>query len=368
MTRIAWLPVLVIAALVGAAAGRPSPVIYPEQRLPLAFSHAAHLARDVGCTDCHTAAATSRSAIDNLVPAEAACRSCHAIDRASQQGCELCHVGFVPGEPPARVYVPPPNLKFDHARHVERGMACTACHEGVPAAGLATRDHLPRMARCLECHDGAQAPDACDTCHLAEVGVLRTELPHGTLAPSGAIFGDAHDLDFVEHHGAAATRNPDYCGSCHREAECADCHAGVVKPADFHPGDYELTHVVDARRNDPDCSTCHRKQTFCVGCHERSGVGTRVERGYDATLGAPFHPAGWETRHGREARANLDACASCHREDDCRACHTAELGTPRVSPHGAGWRGSRRCEALAEKNPRMCLRCHVEGAPDCGGL
>jgi len=31
-----------------------------------------------------------------------------------------------------------------------------------------------------------------------------------------------------------------------------------------------------------------------------------------------------------------------------------------VSPHGPGWRGSARCQALARKNPRLCLRCHLD--------
>ena len=383
MPRSLWLAALVIAALAGAAGGLPrhaddgppSPVIYPDQALPLIFTHAAHLARDLTCADCHSTAASSRSAVDNLLPGEAACTPCHAIDRKQPEKdaaggpparCDACHLGYVQGTPPARVVIPTPNLKFDHAAHVTRGMACTDCHGDLAAeeVGLATRDQLPRMRLCLECHDGETAADACATCHLTEVGVLRTVLPEGPLAPSGVVFGDAHGGDFLERHGAAASKDEDYCGACHRKSFCSDCHTGVVKPADFHDGDYVLTHAVEAERNKPDCSTCHRKQSFCVGCHERSGVGTRVESGFDADR--PFHPEGWVSlvdlganRHAREARANLDTCASCHREDDCLACHTAELGAPRISPHGPRWADSARCEALARKNPRLCLRCHI---------
>jgi hypothetical protein len=382
--RVAWWTSIAFAALLGAAWGRapyaddtaPSPVIYPEQRLPLVFTHAAHLGRGMVCVDCHAAAVTSRSAVDNLLPGEDACRGCHAIDRAQPDKqatpparCDACHVGYVAGQVPARVYLPPPNLKFDHARHVGRGVACTACHGDLAAEGvaLATRDQLPRMRLCLDCHDGKRAPSACSTCHLAEVGVLRTDLDDGALIPSGVVYGDAHDLGFAHHHAAAASRDPAYCAACHRQSFCSDCHAGLVKPMDFHPGDYALTHAADARRNSPDCSACHRKQSFCVGCHERSGVGSRAS-GFDAAdPRARFHPDDWASlaganRHAREARANLDACASCHREDDCLACHTAELGSPRVNPHGPGWRGSRRCRALAARNPRMCSRCHIDPA------
>ncbi len=135
---------------------------------------------------------------------------------------------------------------------------------------------------------------------------------------------------------------------------------------EFHPGNYVLTHSVEAKRGTPDCSACHRAESFCVGCHERSGVGTRVASEYDATEpGRAFHPPGWASagmgpnRHKVEARKNIAACASCHREEDCLTCHSNEPGKLKASPHPRGWRGSARCEALDKGNRRMCLRCHI---------
>ena len=78
-----------------------------------------------------------------------------------------------------------------------------------------------------------------------------------------------------------------------------------------------------------------------------------------------FHPAGWATMgigpnlHAGEARRNIASCASCHREEDCLTCHSAQPGSLRASPHPAGWRGSARCKALDRGNRRMCLRCHI---------
>jgi hypothetical protein len=314
------------------------------------------------CVDCHAAATTSYSSVDNLLPGEAACKKCHAIERDQPEKvaypsarCDACHAGYVAGQPPARVYIPPPNLKFTHANHLARNLACTNCHD-MEGVGLATRDQLPQMEFCLErCHDGKKAPKTCTTCHLAEVGVVDTTFEQGAMIPQN------HGGDFTRNHARDATRDAGYCESCHRESDCADCHTGVVKPDDFHPLDYIEIHEVDARRNDPDCSTCHRQQTFCVGCHERSGIGTR-DTDYDQDdPTSRFHPEDWvDVGHARQARANLNACASCHREDDCLECHSAETGTPRLSPHGAGWRGSYRCESLSSKNPRMCLRCHTD--------
>jgi hypothetical protein len=266
--------------------------------------------------------------------------------------------------------VPAANLKFDHAAHAAANIDCARCHPGVAADGEAEDGwpHLPAMASCLDCHDGADAAAdaACATCHLSDLGVLRTELAEGPLAPRGETFGDAHDLTFAIDHARAARRGDATCDACHRDSFCVECHAGTVKPVEFHPGDYVLTHAVDARRGRPDCTTCHRKQTFCVACHERAGVGMRAESDFEAAAGRRFHPDGWASTsgggndHARHARADLDACASCHREDDCLACHSAEAGARRVSPHGPGWRGSARCEALASRNARMCLRCHTD--------
>jgi c(7)-type cytochrome triheme protein len=387
MRALSLAILLVVAGLAAASpqprwtADAPSPVVYPDQRLPLVFTHTAHARRGVTCVDCHAAAETSRSAVDDLLPPEAVCARCHPIDRneptkqvdGAPARCDACHLGYVEGAPPARVRIPPPNLKFSHAAHSSLA-TCEGCHGDLVSQGVAvaTRDHLPRMRLCLECHDGVQAEEDCDLCHLAEVGVLRTDLAEGTLEPNGNVWGDAHDDDFLRNHGAVASRDEEYCGACHRQRFCSDCHTGVVKPADFHPGDYAMTHAVDARRNDPDCATCHRAQTFCVACHQRSGVGAGSTDDPDTQFEQDdpmrrFHPADWVSladggfnRHAREARANLTACASCHREDFCLECHTAEPGSRRISPHGAGWRGSARCEALATRNARMCLRCHTD--------
>src|SRR4051794_31290265 len=63
----------------------PSPLIYPPQAVPLAFDHGQHArlgpSAHLKCEACHAAALTSTSAGDNLIPGEAACRPCHAIDR-----------------------------------------------------------------------------------------------------------------------------------------------------------------------------------------------------------------------------------------------------------------------------------------------
>ena len=62
---------------------------------------------------------------------------------------------------------------------------------------------------------------------------------------------------------------------------------------------------------------------------------------------------------GEEMTTAIGTCASCHREEDCMNCHSAEPMSMRASPHPKGWRGSAKCKALDSKNRRMCLRCHI---------
>jgi hypothetical protein len=394
-------------------AAPPSPLIYPAQRIPLRFDHARHLALGARCDTCHASAPTSTSASDVLIPAEAACRSCHEIDRAQPAKampagapaarCDACHVsesgaGWMPSREwpePLRVRVPNPNLKFNHRLHVERAIGCELCHANVSMGELATREDLPKMSLCLGCHDGKRVTNRCGACHLTEPdGRLRTNLASaataatgllaGTrpLVPSGVLRGlDAHGPTFARDH-AQVGRDESYCLQCHKRTECVDCHGGVVRPFDIHPADYVSLHGNDARRNTPDCSSCHRAQTFCVGCHQRAGVAP------DATGGVPgvqprnpfgtgtglksFHPPGWVadsgaagSGHAQQARRNIRSCASCHREESCLACHsTAPARGPAVSPHGPAFAGTSRCRALSQRNRRACLKCHTLGAPE----
>lgn len=353
-----------------AAFAAPSEVIFPAQSVDVRFTHARHLAKKIGCDFCHDKAASSTKSSDNLIP--------------TQEACELCHPKWM-GADLARVVMPAPNLKFDHSVHVQKGIGCTRCHASVARVDVATRNQLPTMGLCLECHDsrrgGLHAPSRCATCHLMRPdGTLEQQLPTGTLMPSGALRGDAHTADFRTHHASVAANDERYCANCHRQDFCLSCHNGVVKPLDFHGNDYVSRHAVDARKDDPRCDGCHRRQSFCLGCHERLGVvdiRTGVDGAFTPIGTRRFHPVGWSdpsaagdpNHHKWQAERNLKQCVACHRQETCLDCHATNasaaggVGKMWVNPHPPDWRGSPRCEALADKNPRVCLRCHAAGDP-----
>ena len=412
-TAVAIAAAVVAGGALGASSLAPSPLIFPAETIPILFNHAQHARLGATCESCHQSAQTSTLAADNLIPREAACRTCHKIDRAQPtkavprgQGaarCDACHTdgkggtwmppeGLLPTDPP-RVVLARPNLKFNHKLHAMRGYACALCHSSAEMQeGPVTRMDLPLMATCMGCHDGKQATARCAACHITEPdGRLKTKLVsvatmaaggNGPLVPSGSLRGiDAHGPTFRRDH-AQAGRDEGYCLTCHRRSECIDCHGGVVRPPDIHPSDYVSLHAVDARRNTPDCSACHRTQSFCVGCHQRSGVAADAEGGLPSrrpnnpfgtgTGLKSFHPPGWArdaaggvistpraASHSQAAKRNIRACASCHREESCLTCHSTDpTRGPTFSPHGPNFAGTARCRFLAARNKRACLKCH----------
>ena len=360
----------------------PSPLIIPDQEIPLRFSHRVHLVKaKMKCSNCHRAVLQSVRSQDVNLPKESVCFDCHDIESpedSPKAACETCHPGYVPVwrdgadktstrqvtvHPPA-VRFPAPRVKFNHKIHLDRGVGCERCHGDMTQHDLATRENaLPVMGTCLGCHDGKQAPSACTTCHeAAPDGRVQTDLAGGRLAPAGWYHEDAHDDDWLGTHRLAASLSDGYCAACHTQNECADCHNGVKKPLKVHPNNWILTHPVAARKDTPDCSSCHRSQTFCVDCHQLAKVSPEAPNQPPATV--RFHPDGWVegmgqrgvNHHSFEAQRNIRSCASCHTEQTCMQCHsTLTLG---VNPHPPGFVGSGACDRMLSKNARVCLKCH----------
>jgi hypothetical protein len=201
----------------------------------------------------------------------------------------------------------------------------------------------------------------------------RTALADGALTPRGGVTGPDHGGDFARDHGAIARSAPAACATCHQERDCSDCHAGAIRVMDFHPAGYLAVHAVDSRRGAAACGTCHKTQSFCVACHERSGVAMRGASDYRAGVpGRTFHPLDWASvgragpnRHAAAAPPTPSAPRATARTPACAATRRAGPAHP---PHGPGWRGSARCRALAAGNGRVCLRCHISLTPvGCDG-
>lgn len=373
--------------------GGPSPVVFPAQELGVRFNHKKHVKElKLSCTTCHELAKTSKNSADSLIPKGTRCDGCHGSDHRNPSAvssepneligqCGFCHLGYRPehGNRVARISIPAPNLRFDHARHAQRNIGCAQCHGAVEELELATRDQLPRMKGCFKCHQMPEpargdAPGACPTCHLTEPGgALKTTFSSGKLLPPPWLHDSGHTPDWIERHKKIAGDESRFCSNCHSPNYCTDCHDGRVRPRRVHPNDWLAMHPTAARQNNPTCTSCHQQQAFCLGCHQRAGV----------TLSGPyanfngrtrFHPpksiwtdgARSPAHHAWEAQRNINACVSCHQERDCTVCHATAavggrgagmpLGGQGVSPHPRGFRA--RCGLALRQNARSCLVCH----------
>jgi hypothetical protein len=373
--RLAFAALLALLLGTGRVGAEPSRVVFPVSERPLRFSHATHAKQ--GCASCHEQVARSPRAADKLTPPETVCRRCHVIDRTGKPGthaksCELCHPAWTAQGFPRLTEKRTPQLKFSHRLHATQ--PCVRCHVGVEESRRPSLSHLPEMSTCLECHSGKRRL-RCSGCHLADAsGRLRTRLDSGVLIPRGTLRADRHGAAFLSDHRVVG-RDRAYCESCHRQDQCLRCHNGGYRVRSIHGTGYTLLHGADARRNRPNCSSCHRGQTFCVSCHERSGVSEAAPKNpFRPGVGGVgsgvlrFHPQGWvdhRTRgaatnlHAAQARRNPRSCSSCHREDTCVRCHGTKSGNPaKISPHGPGFASSAKCRSMAKRNVRVCHKCH----------
>jgi hypothetical protein len=343
MIRYLWIgAALVLVACAGVLGFRTTPTDV--------FPHRKHVVAGVSCTRCH--ANVEKGGPGLHLPDDATCTSCHNPPHDSRP-CLGCHA---PADAVGGLVEVQDHLKFDHARHLtgEAKGNCMRCHIGVADGDSAMR---PVMATCFNCHQHDAGRDArtCSTCHknLAEEGLL----PRSHLA---------HDGDWIREHGVRAASSGELCQTCHKESFCADCH-GVTAPAipakrrfadpnsgNLHRAGFSARHSLEARAQPGACMTCHQPDK-CASCHIARGVA-------GDTAGNP-HPMGWvgltasENRHGREARRDPAACASCHGgagEKLCVTCHA--VGGVGGNPHPSGWSSRQPMTSMP------CRMCHPIGA------
>lgn len=398
LPKSAWLFILLLGLLTGTTArtwsapteggakspygptasarGEPHPVVIPPYRAKIRAAHRVHAEQaKLSCSDCHTAARSSRLAADWLGPKAEGCERCHgpkhseiATGTALEGDCLRCHL-TPPGPRPTA------HLAFSHEKHDKRRIACGQCHPSVArSADAAGSERMPRKSACLRCHRGqgrsdGEARATCTTCHESQGGRLRTRFGTQRLQPT--TLGLEHGPDFRRTHGAVASNQSRQCRSCHEERECQACHDGRLRPRNIHPGDWLNSHGVASKQGN-DCGSCHRAQSFCLSCHQRSGVTAAGPPRALAKRGS-MHPSAsiWTNgpkgsrHHGVAARRNLTECVSCHQERDCVRCHAAGgLGrTGQSQPFGNGLKMhpagfATRCASYFARNPRPCLTCH----------
>jgi hypothetical protein len=334
--RSALVGILALACLAGCMIA--DALVEPEKRF--AFSHRAH-GEDLSleCGNCHGRAEDSE---DPGLPRAAQCALCHAeLDAEKPPERQVKSLFGPDGFLAARAGRQSEEIVFSHQSHVARGLECSACHADVAGddGSLAQRGDAMRMGMdaCVDCHVQSTGPplEDCAACHA--------EIRSGVAPPN-------HRANWTRFHGTVArgrsSDRMDQCALCHKDSECADCHA--VELPESHTNFWRRRgHGLTASMDRQSCETCHDKDS-CNRCHEEVRP-----QSHTGGFGAP------QDRH----------CLFCHepvRSSTCGVCHPAtpshDAATPLPPDHNAAM-NCRMCHGNGQPLPHVdngqsCVTCH----------
>jgi hypothetical protein len=119
---------------------------------PVPFSHQHHVAGlGLDCRYCHTDVETSPVA---GVPPTEVCMTCHSQIWTNAAVLAPVRQSFATGVPIQwnQVNRVPDYVYFNHAIHVNKGVACVTCHGQIDRMPLMMRAHPMQMEWCLNCH------------------------------------------------------------------------------------------------------------------------------------------------------------------------------------------------------------------------
>lgn len=119
---------------------------------PVPFSHQHHVAGlGIDCRFCHATVETGAHA---GFPSTHVCMTCHSQVWTTAPMLAPVRQSMASGRPLVwnRVSKLPDFVYFDHAIHIDRGVACVECHGRVDRMPLLARARPFEMHFCLECH------------------------------------------------------------------------------------------------------------------------------------------------------------------------------------------------------------------------
>lgn len=154
---------LVVAGLGATLVGTPvllmiwvrTPYVTGQQReleQPIAFDHRHHVADDgIDCAYCHDLA--WRSSFAGVPPTER-CLNCHSQIWNDSSALSPLWRSVTSGGPIpwVRVHRLPDFVYFNHAIHVNKGVACETCHGRVDRMARISQAAPLTMGWCLDCH------------------------------------------------------------------------------------------------------------------------------------------------------------------------------------------------------------------------
>jgi len=370
-----YFVLLIAFCMTLAVSGTASVLKHESREKYIKFSHKFHI-DDVGadCQTCHSAAANSTKAEDNILAHKDDCLECHDGSTAGED-CEICHY-----DPDTAVNFPNParQLLFNHKAHLERissSQACERCHKGLEEVTYSVPENLPVMEGCIECHDNKSAPQYCETCH--------THLP--TLRP------ETHLANWMHRHDDAVRATSEDCAMCHSFNYCQECHDGAILagidsgiPGKYSPNatqswgvknliltrnhdlNYRYTHALEAKSKIENCGLCHENESFCVECHQVNFGSGAIQPEWHGGTGwgaIAFGVGSGGGRHAQMAKRDIALCASCHdpsgEDPVCLVCHMDRTPGRNNDPRTHSKNSYRYNGPWHDDRSFTCYTCHV---------
>ncbi len=136
-----------------------------EQQQPIPFSHKAHAAVALKCSECHPNPDPGEAM---TIPATAKCMQCRvAVAKEKPAIQKLTAYARNKEEVPwVRVYTVPDWVFWSHRTHTEGKVGCASCHGDVAESDVVVRvTNVTTMGGCVACHQKSGAATGCQTCH-----------------------------------------------------------------------------------------------------------------------------------------------------------------------------------------------------------
>jgi hypothetical protein len=327
--RIALWRIVPIALLVAAGCS-----FFALRDFEQRFSHRLHIEQEISCSSCHAASAETGT---TSMPSVGTCLACHGTsEHREAYPYEL----EIQSRPRDDVFETPPrfeDLRFSHAAHAAKGVACEACHSDLDALPGSTSRTGTDVAGCEKCHRDERVASNCEVCHVRMREDVRPP------SHESAHWGRDHGRALA--YGAELAHE-ESCSLCHSENDCDSCHR-VEKPRD-HTEHFRMKgHGIAVGIERERCTTCH-VENFCVRCHED----TAPRDHFTASWG------GTRSNH----------CVRCHEplgESRCAVCHDSTLGHETATaippfPHPGTESDCYQCHLRPPHadNGMPCITCH----------
>lgn len=234
-----------------------------EPTQPIPFSHKLH-AGELGmdCLYCHTSAEYSKHA---TVPSVESCMGCHSVVRTDRETIQTLTEYYESGEPVpwVRIHSLPDHAYFNHALHVNAGVACQECHGPIQEMEVVYQYVDTSMGWCMSCH---RSDEYVQTPERIAASAERNEFAHSFYRTGGPGKVDSEELERKYASVRKNIWNGEDLDRLDAEHDRATMHTLIVEALGYDSlarqegrrGAGVVDHIKAFQNAELNCNTCHQ--------------------------------------------------------------------------------------------------------------